>query len=213
MFPLHSFSNNRLGFALLLLGVTVLTACEPMPVPPTLAPALALRATVVPAATVGPLASAAIPEAGVTLMTPTSWKPPVAISDAAAVISPTGSTDTTYSAGVFMLVGDAHKLAKEKLTFNFRDDISDPVQQLTLLLAAINLDAPNWTTAEVFSGAQYPAAVSVGFDRDNELTIVLINAGNNRWIYVGTQAPERNYTYYNSAVFEPAIASITPATP
>ncbi len=184
-----------------------------MPVPPTAAPQLALRPTILPESTVGPLASATLPEAGVTMLTPSTWQAPVKLSAEADVVSLTGSTDTTYSAGAFMLVGDARKLAQSKLTFEFRDDISDPVQQLDLLLAAINIDAPNWTTAQAYTGAKYPAAVSIGFARDNQLSIVLINAGNNRWIYVGTQAPERNYTYYNSAIFNPAIDSITLVTP
>lgn len=170
------------------------------------------KVTQIPDATVGPLAQTDIPSLGLTMLTPSTWKAPVALNDTTYVISPNGSTDTSATAGPFILIGDAEKIARSRLNFSFRRDVSDPRQQLDALMAAINFDAPSFTAAAAYYGAKYPGAVSVGFARDNELNIILLDTGDSHWLYIGTQAPERYFAYYNDSVFKPAIASITPKT-
>ena len=59
-----------------------------------------------------------------------------------------------------------------------------------------------------YTGAKYPAAFVQFFQRGNKQTIVLLNAGNDRWIYVGAQSKESYFRYYEDAVFKPATDSI-----
>ncbi len=202
---------NRLTAVILLCTGFALAACEPGNAPPTLPPGgtPATIPTQLPAATVGPLVQADLSALGLTLLTPSTWKPPAVLNGNILIVSPTGSTDTSAVADPFLMIGDAQKVASSKLNFAFRPDISDPLQQLDLLMAAINLDAPSFTAAAAYYGARYPGAITYGFARDNEMNVILLNLGNNRWLYVGTQAPERYFAYYNDAVFKPAINSIT----
>lgn len=161
--------------------------------------------------TVGPLAKVSIDALGLTMLAPTNWKAPVLLDDKARLIlSPDGSTDTSATAGPFLyIIPDTTKYIASHLSYTFRPDISDPTQQLDLLMQAINIDAPAFDPTESYIGSQYPAAIKRGYARDNEMTFVLMDAGNNHWIYVGAQAPERLFKYYDDAVFGPVTNSIT----
>ena len=145
------------------------------------------------------------------MLVPTNWKAPIVFDDKARLIlSPDGSTDTSPTAGPFLyVIPDTTKYITSHLSYTFRPDISDPAQQLDLLMQAINIDAPAFDPTESYIGAQYPAAIKRGYARDNEMTFVLMNAGNGHWIYVGAQAPERLFKYYDDAIFKPATNSIT----
>ncbi|HLY24710.1 MAG TPA: hypothetical protein VKQ72_00115 [Aggregatilineales bacterium] len=206
--------NKRVwyGLGLSILALT-LGACDALQPVPTPTQELEYSATQLPKATVGPLAMVDAPQVGISLLAPSGWPAPVAFADSAVILSPTGSTDTSYTAGPFMLIADAGKLAQSRIGYTLRSDISDPSQQLDLLVQGINQDAPSFTRARPFTTANYPAASVVGFDRDNELTIILLNLGNGHWLYVGIQALQRNYSYYEQNVFNPVVNSITVKTP
>jgi hypothetical protein len=171
-----------------------------------LAPDTSLPAA--PAATVGPLHAVTVGPWELTLNVPTTW-PSAAIRDARSfVLSPTGSPDTSSTAGVFLyVVTDALKVFGEQL--NFRADLSDPQAQLQILLDSLNRDRPRFKVAQPYPGLQYPAAMVRGYEQGNELTILLMNAGPRGWIYIGAQAPDRQFEYYETAVFRPASESLT----
>jgi len=197
-----TFFIRRFG---LLAVLVLLAACNAYS---TQKPTPAPKGTVVPAATVGPLNTLDIPELGLSLQSPSAWPAP-ALREGNAVISPTGTADTSASAGPFLfLIADAAKLAGRS-SITLRSDISDPSTQLNTLLDALNRDGPRFSKAEPYAGTRYPAAVVTGFEKDNQMMIVLLHAGENRWIYVGVQSKELYFSYYNETVFAPAIKSIT----
>ena len=201
-------SRSYLGAKLIVL-VLLLAACDTFQPVPTPTQELEYGPTLLPQATVGALAMVDVPQLGVRLMAPTNWPAPVSLSDSSVILSATGSTDTSYTAGPFMLIADAGKLAQARMGYTMPPDISDPSQQLDLIVQAINQDAPSFTRARPFTTAKYPAASVVGFDRDNQLTIILLNVGNGRWLYVGIQALQRYHSYYEQTVFNPVVNSIT----
>jgi hypothetical protein len=171
-------------------------------------PTAAPKPTMIPEATVGVLETVNIEKFNVSLLAPTTWQPP-ALTDDSIVISPAGSTDTAPTAGVLMyIIPDAANTLGKRVTFTFKPEVSDPVQQLALLMEAINVDQYRFSTPEKYEGAKYPAAMVTGFALDNQVSILLMNAGNNRWLYVGLQAPEKYFKYYNSVVFQPVTNSI-----
>jgi hypothetical protein len=87
------------------------------------------------------------------------------------------------------------------------------VEQLAAILVAMNRSGPKFDKPVAYQGAKYPAAITRGFERDNELIIVLMNAGNDRWIYIGAQSLEALFPYYDDTVFRPATNSLTLKTP
>lgn len=146
------------------------------------------------------------------MLTPTNWKPPVALDTNRVILSREGSTDTSPSAEAFMLIvaGDA-KYFQSKM--NFREGVSDPVEQLNTLLKIINRDAPDVGKVVTYPSAKYPAALVRSFERSNEMTITLLHVGADRWVYVGAQSPEKYFPYYEDALFKPAVDSITLKSP
>ncbi len=202
---------SRIRF-LLLISLLVVSGCSVSV--PTLTPAVSPspRPTVIPAATVGPLTSITLDPPGLTLMIPSNWKVPQPLADGSIVISPDGSTSTAPNAGPFVfIIPDAVKIFTERL--NSATTLDDPTKQLNKLIEALNRDGPQFPASGAYTEAKYPAAISFGYEHANELTIMLMNAGNGHWIYVGTQAPEIYYSYYNDHVFKPVINSITLKSP
>jgi hypothetical protein len=203
------FRIRCLLLLMILLGTSACNAYGPKPTP---AQSPTPKPTVLPAATVGPLSSITLDGAGLTLMVPSSWGPPQTLADGSIVISADGSTNTTPGAAPFVyIIPDAVTIFRQRL--NSPTVLDDPVQQLNKLIEALNRDAPRFPASKLYEGGKYPAASTVGFERNNQLSMMLMNAGNGRWLYIGTQAPELYYSYYNEAVFKPVINSITLKTP
>src|SRR5690349_3841680 len=127
--------SYRLTAVVFLSAAVILAACEPVPAPPTLPPngTPATIATKLPDATVGPLNQTEIPSLGLTMLTPSTWKAPVSLNETTLIISPAGSTDTSASAGPFMLIGDAQKIVRSRLNFSFDPAVTDPRKQLDAL--------------------------------------------------------------------------------
>jgi hypothetical protein len=195
------------GLAGLLVVTSLLSACGSYGPKPTPVGTLTPRPTVLPEATIGALIPFDSAPLGLSLSVPAAWK--AAESADSVVISPAGTADTSYTAGPFLyIIPDAAKVLPNKLSFSFHPDVTDPAKQLDMLMESLQRDDPRFTRAKTYEGMQYPAAITTGYDRDNQLTIVLMNAGNNRWIYVGTQSIERYYSYYDVAVFQPALKSL-----
>ena len=156
---------------------------------------------------VGPLAEVSLEPLGVQLRTPESWPPPVVVDAHRFVLSPDGEADTRSTAGPFLfVVVDALDIFREQLTF--RTDLSDPRQQLDALVDALNRNGPRFGPSEVYYGAGYPAAIVRGYERGNELTLILMRTDEGRWVYVGAQAIEADFRYYELNVFKPATDSI-----
>jgi len=157
--------------------------------------------------TIGAMVKRTIPELGITLDTPDSWRPP-AIRDANSfVLSPTGSTQTGSTDGPFMyVVVDALNIFKNQLTF--RADLSDPVEQLNALRDAINRDNARFGDAVPLSNTRYPSAQARGYERGNTEVMILMHTGDGRWIYVGLQASDEQMAWYENTVFVPAINSL-----
>lgn len=171
----------------------------------TLAPDLTVSSP--PPATVGPLQTVTIPTLDVSLQAPANWKPPALRDDHSFVLSPAGSPDTSSTAGVFLyVVTDALAVFGQQL--NFRADLSNPQAQLQILLDSLNRDRPRFKIVEPYLGLPYPASMARGYEQGNELTILLMNAGARGWIYIGAQAPDRQFEYYEGAVFRPASESL-----
>ncbi len=165
------------------------------------------NASAAPAATVGPLAGAEIEKPALSLLAPSTWKPPVVLDDHRLVLSPDGSTGTQPEDGPFLfIVVDALQVFRSQVAF--REDFTDPIQQLDALLNSINRDSARFSTPAAYDSAKYPGAMTRGYERGNVLTIVLLRSENNRWIYVGAQAIERLFPYYESAVFKPVTDSL-----
>jgi hypothetical protein len=145
---------------------------------------------------------------GVSLRVPENWKSPVVLDADSFILSPDGSTDTRTTAGPFLyVVVDALKVFGRRL--NFRADLDDPVAQLGALVSALNRQGAAFGDAAVYQGAVYPAAMVRGSERDKVLTIVLLRAGDNRWIYAGALAKADQFAYLEQTVFKPAVDSLT----
>jgi hypothetical protein len=202
---LHSFPTRPTW---LLLAALVFTSCNAYGPKPTPAQSPTPKPTVQPEATVGPLSKISVDKLGLSLMTPSTWKPPVDLSENSVVISPDGSNDTSITAGPFLLIIVADsKFFHSKLSF--REGITDPEEQLKAMVTAMNIDAPSVDPVIPYLGAQYPAAIVRTYERNSQRTIVLMKAGTDRWLYLGAQAPESYFKYYEEAVFKPAANSIT----
>ncbi len=204
-------SRIRVFIVTVLLGALV-AACDAYGPKPTPVQSPTPKPTIAPAATVGPLVSFDVDKPDLTMLGPSTWKAPAPLNDNGIVFSPVGSSDTSPTAGPFLLV-IVDKSAFFHSKYSFPQGLTDPVEQLNALVGAMQLDGPQFEPATAYTGAKYPAAISRGFERDNELTIVLMNAGNDRWIYVGAQAKEAVFGYYDGVVFRPATNSITLKSP
>ncbi len=155
----------------------------------------------------GPLRSVTLDPFGLTLLAPSDWQAPLALDDHRFILSPDGSPDTSATAGPFLLliVGSGPYFHSR---LSFREGLADPVAQLSAMVSALNLNEPEVGPVAAYDGARYPAATVKIFSRGNQQTIVLMNAGNDRWIYVGAQSQEIYFRYYDTAVFKPATDSI-----
>jgi hypothetical protein len=198
-------SFRRLAWLVAVLALV--SACDAYGPKPTPVETLTPRPTVLPEATVGTPTTFESAPLGLSLMIPSTWKP--AISADSVVISASGTTDTSFTAGPFLyIIPDAGKVLPNRMSFTFRSDITDPAQQLDLLMAAITRDDPRFSPARKYDGTQYPAAISTGYERDNQLVVILMYVGDNHWTYVGAQSLERYFSYYDSTVFKPALSSL-----
>jgi hypothetical protein len=149
-----------------------------------------------------PLRDLTVAQPALTLRLPAVWSAPVVIDAQTVLVSPQGSRDTGPMAGPFLLIiTDA--LPSFSLRLAFRTDYTDPRQQLDALITALNRTAVRFSRAKQYDGSPYPAAITRGYERGNELTIVLLNAGERGWVYVGAQAKETDFAYYEAAVFAP----------
>lgn len=141
------------------------------------------------------------------LLVPSNWKAPINLDADRLLISETGSTDISPTADPFLIVvPDALTVFKKQLAL--RDNYSDPQQQLDALVAALNRDAPGFLPAEKYEGANYPGAITRGFERGNELMIILLDAGERGWIYIGAQTKESQFDHYEQNVFLPISNSL-----
>jgi hypothetical protein len=165
------------------------------------------KAPEIPQATVGPLNPITIEDSNLSMLTPSTWKEPAVLNNNSYVLSINGSTDTSATAGPFLyVVTDALTTFQKQLTIG--TGFTTPTEQLNALMEAINRSGPKFSKANPYLGAQYPGAIVHGYERGNELVIVLLNAGEKGWIYIGAQAPEQYFQYYDETVFTPAINSI-----
>lgn len=196
----------RLGvLALLAFGIA---ACDDYPPPPTPILTYTPKATVLPEATTGTLINVDVPEMALSMLIPSNWKPPVYQDNSSLILSPDGSTDTSYNAGPFVIIRAGDSSYFQKL-LAFQTTLTDPRQRLDAMITAINRDAASFTPAQPYAGSKYPGAITTGYERDNQLTIILLKAGPDQWIYIGTQAKEIYFTYYDTSVFQPLINSLT----
>jgi hypothetical protein len=198
---------NRVARLRVLVLVMLIAACNAYGSKPTPSGTSTPRPTLLPEATVGALRPFDAASLGFTMVIPENWKP--ALNADNLVLSPSGTADTSSTAEPFLyVIYDAAKVLPSKITFNFRSDITDPVEQLNLLMEALMRTGPKFDRAQKYNGAHYPAAITTGFERDNQLIVVLMNAGNNRWIYAGAQSIERYFSYYETTVFRPALNAL-----
>lgn len=160
-----------------------------------------------PPATVGPLVPIQVGDLGVSLLAPDDWESPVVLDANQFVLSPDGSSDTRTTAGPFLFVViDALDVFKQRLTF--RTDLSDPIAQLDALTDALNRNGPKFGAAQAYNGSPYPGAIVRGFERGNELTMILLRADSGRWVYVGAQARENDFARYERDVFLPVTNAL-----
>jgi hypothetical protein len=160
-----------------------------------------------PLPTAMPLIETRIEALGLSLLRPATWPPPVVTDDHTLILSATGSTDVGATAGPFVVVTiDALTAFRSRLAF--RDDYPDPGPQLDALTNSLNRNGARFEPAEAYPAAAYPAAITRGYERGNELNIVLMNAGERGWLYVGTQARRSEFGYAHLAVFKPVTDSI-----
>jgi hypothetical protein len=144
---------------------------------------------------------------GLSLSVPANWSAPIIRDAHSFVISADGSADTRTTAAPFLyVVVDALPVFSRQL--NFRTDLREPTAQLDAIVEALNRNGPRFKPASVFSGSPYPAAIVRGFERGNELTIVLMRLPDDRWLYVGAQAEAQFFRAYESSVFLPVVNSI-----
>lgn len=158
--------------------------------------------------TIGPLVMREFPELGLSFYVPENWK--VAMRDAnSLVMSQTGSKDTVNTAGPFLyIVVDALTVFKEQI--NLRTDLNDPVEQLEVLIKALNRDSARFKGVQKWDAtSKYPGAYVRGYERGNALELVLLRADDGRWIYAGMQAPDRPFLLYREGIFRPALDSLT----
>lgn len=196
----------RLG--IIVLVALIITGCDDYPTKPAPAQSPTPKPTVFPEATAGTLINVDVSEMALSMLVPSNWKPPVYQDNSNLILSPDGSTSTAYTAGPFVIIRVGDNSYFEKL-LAFQTSLTDPIPRLDAMVAAINRDAASFTPSSIYAGAKYPGAITTGYERDNQLAIVLLKAGPDRWIYIGTQAKEVNFTYYDTAVFQPLINSIT----
>lgn len=157
--------------------------------------------------TVAGLADVQVEALGLQMRAPTNWAAPAVAGPDRLVLSPDGATDTGPTAGPFLyVVADALEAFSSRLTL--RTDLEDPQAQLNALLAAMNFNGPRFGEAQPYYGARYPGALVRGSDRGNEMTIVLLRGPDGRWLYVGAQAAEPDFRYYELTVFKPVTDSI-----
>lgn len=157
--------------------------------------------------TAGPLQETTLNALGVRMRIPSNWAAPVVTQDKRFVLSPDGNSDTSSTAGPFLfVVVDALEEFSRQL--NLRTDLSEPRAQLDALVEALNRDGARFPAAEDYLGAHYPAAIVRGFERGNELTLVLLRTPDGRWIYAGAQATEPDFRYYELTVFKPVTNSL-----
>lgn len=157
--------------------------------------------------TAGPLQDAVLDALGVRMRTPSNWAAPVVTQDGRFVLSPHGDTDTSSTAGPFLfVVVDALEEFSRQLSL--RTDLTEPRAELDALVEALNRDGARFPAAQEYLGAHYPAAIVRGFERGNELTLVLMRTPGGRWIYAGAQAPEPDFRYYELTVFKPVTDSL-----
>ncbi len=194
----------RLAIFICFVSVAACGAYQPTPTP-SVSPTV--PSLVIPPTLVGTLKTISIETLSLTMLAPSDWKPPTALNDNSVVLSPDGSTDTSPTAGpfLFIVVGNAEYFHNH---LSFRQGLTDPVAQLTAMIAGMNLNEPEVGDVTAYTGAKYPAAIVQIFARGNKQTIALLSAGNDRWIYVGAQAKESYFPYYENAVFQPATDSI-----
>lgn len=180
---MRGFPSRLIAIVLI---VWLASACNAYGPKPTPAQSPTPKPTVLPKATAGPLDTLDIETPALTMLAPSTWKAS-ALPDNSVILSPGGTADTSSTAEPFLLVlvGDS---AYFRSKLNIRTDLTDPVGQLAAILVALNRSGPKFETPVAYQGAKYPAAITRGFERDNQLTIVLMNAGNDRWIYVGAQS-------------------------
>jgi hypothetical protein len=158
-------------------------------------------------ATVGPLDAVTVERLGLRLQAPRAWPAPIVLDDQRLVLSPTGSGDTRTTDGPFLyVVVDALELFRTQL--NIRGDFDTPVDQLNEVVGALNRNGPRFKSATVYDGANYPGAIVRGYERGNELTIILLRADDGRWLYVGAQAPAPQFAYYDEIFFKPATNAL-----
>lgn len=155
--------------------------------------------------TVGPLERERIAE--LSFEAPTNWHAPVEMGTQQFILSPDGSTSVQPDAGPFLLF-IVDPLERFRQEYNVRIDFTDPIQQLNALEVAINRDAARFKEAQPYPDAPHPAAIIRGYERGNELTIILMRTDGGRWLYIGAQARDDQFEYYDDAVFRPAIRSI-----
>ncbi|MFQ3537059.1 MAG: hypothetical protein SNJ58_14430 [Aggregatilineales bacterium] len=141
------------------------------------------------------------------LLAPANWSQPIIRDAHSFIISADGSADTRTTAAPFLyIVVDALPVFSRQL--NFRTDLREPTAQLDALVDALNRNGPRFREAAVFGGSPYPAAIVRGFERGNELTIILMRLPDDRWLYIGAQAEASLFRAYESSVFLPIVNSI-----
>ncbi len=144
---------------------------------------------------------------GLRLLAPANWSQPIIRDAHSFIISADGSADTRTTAAPFLyIVVDALPVFSRQL--NFRTDLREPTAQLDALVDALNRNGPRFKDAAVFGGSPYPAAIVRGFERGNELTIILMRLPDDRWLYIGAQAEASFFRAYESSVFLPVVNSI-----
>lgn len=165
---------------------------------------------VVPTRTIPPpaeLREVRLEQFGLSLLVPSNWSAPIVRDAHSFVISADGSADTRTTAAPFLfVVVDALPVFSRQL--NFRTDLREPTAQLDALVEALNRNGPRFKKSSVFSGSPYPAAIVRGFERGNQLTIILMRLPDERWLYIGAQAEAQLFRAYELSVFLPVVNSI-----
>jgi hypothetical protein len=138
---------------------------------------------------------------------PTNWNAPTMLENGSIILSPDGSTSVQPNAGPFVLFIQ-NPLERFAADLNIRTDLTDPVAQLDAIVEALNRNGPRFKAAQPYTDAPHPAAFIKGYERGNELSIILMRTDDGRWLYVGLQARDAEFEYYDSRVFRPAIQSV-----
>jgi hypothetical protein len=144
---------------------------------------------------------------GITMLAPSNWSAPTILDANRFVLSADGSGDTRTTAAPFLyVVVDALPIFSRQL--NFRTDLEKPTEQLDALVEALNRNGPRFKESTPYGGSPYPSAIVRGFERGNELTIVLMRLPDGRWLYIGAQAEAPFFRAYETSVFLPATNAI-----